>query len=287
MRSPATRGKIAVPRTVGAATRFGRKIAPVLSPILNRYPCAPALSFVARAICGIQGKAGGSGWDRAAESKVVAAFVRTSRPVIFDIGANQGEWAQNTLAELDRPCEMYLFDPSPDCCDVLRALNLENAQVVQAAVSNAAGRKFLYSSSKTSGTASLFERRDSCVGNRKYTAQEVEVITLDEFIIERGIARVDFIKMDVEGSEFFALQGAKDALNSKIIKSMAFEFGSGNINSRTYFIDFWDYLSAFGYQFWRITPGGYLLQINEYREDMEYFDGVANYVAALESPYAH
>jgi hypothetical protein len=62
---------------------------------------------------------------------------------------------------------------------------------------------------------------------------------------------------------------------------MSFEFGGGNINSRTYFRDYWDLLTRHGYEIYRILPGGRRLQIVRYDEDMEYFRGVSNYVAVL------
>ena len=37
-----------------------------------------------------------------------------------------------------------------------------------------------------------------------------------------------------------ALKGAANSLASGMIKALAFEFGSGNLNSRTFFRDFWD-----------------------------------------------
>ncbi len=58
-------------------------------------------------------------------------------------------------------------------------------------------------------------------------------------------------------------------------------FGSGNLNSRTFFHDFWDELHPLGYRLQRIGPGGVLLPVDAYYEDLEYFRGVSNYLAAL------
>jgi hypothetical protein len=52
------------------------------------------------------------------------------------------------------------------------------------------------------------------------------------------------MKMDIEGHELFALRGAKRALARGVIRPLSFEFGTGNINSRTFFRDYWDLLTS-------------------------------------------
>jgi hypothetical protein len=89
------------------------------------------------------------------------------------------------------------------------------------------------------------------------------------------------MKMDIEGHELFALRGAQRALTSRKIGALSFEFGCGNINSRTFFRDFWNLLNGSGFDIWRIAPGGREVRIIEYYEDLEYFRGATNYVAAL------
>ncbi len=43
---------------------------------------------------------------------------------------------------------------------------------------------------------------------------EVSTMSIDDFVEEEGIARVDFIKMDIEGSELRALQGAEETIRT-------------------------------------------------------------------------
>jgi hypothetical protein len=87
--------------------------------------------------------------------------------------------------------------------------------------------------------------------------------------------------MDLEGHELFVLRGAAQALKRGYIRALTFEFGSSNVNSRTYFHDFWDLLSAYGFEIKRIYPGGTVMKVSEYYEDLEYFRGVTNYLAVL------
>ena len=58
-----------------------------------------------------------------------------------------------------------------------------------------------------------------------------------------------------------------------------FEFGSANVNSRTFFRDFWDLLTGYGYRVERIIPGGGTPPSAATPRDLEYFRGATNYVA--------
>ncbi|MDR0409176.1 MAG: FkbM family methyltransferase [Spirochaetaceae bacterium] len=44
------------------------------------------------------------------------------------------------------------------------------------------------------------------------TTEKIEIITLDKFVHEQGLKRLDFIKADIEGAERDMLKGAKETL---------------------------------------------------------------------------
>jgi Methyltransferase FkbM domain len=107
----------------------------------------------------------------------------------------------------------------------------------------------------------------------------VPVVTLDAVIRDHNVAKIDLLKLDIEGAELAALCGSHDSLQGGIVSAIQFEFGSANIYSKTFFRDFWEILSPLGYRLSRILPGGRLLSVPEYSEDLEHFRGVSNYIA--------
>jgi len=53
----------------------------------------------------------------------------------------------------------------------------------------------------------------------------VQVTRLDDALRERGISRVDVIKIDTEGAELFVLRGAKRLLNARDAPVILYEGG--------------------------------------------------------------
>jgi FkbM family methyltransferase len=227
------------------------------------------------------GKGAGTGWALDSEVNAAKKTIHCAAPVIFDVGANIGEWSA-LIHQIYPNARIFLFEPQVACHQYIRGKNIPGYTLIPKVMSSSAGHSIsFFSSEEKDKIASVYQRRDSYFDNRVFTAAEVPTETIDNIIQEYKITSIDFMKMDVEGHELDVLKGANKSLEEKIIKALSFEFGSGNINSRTYFHDFWDLLTPIGYSIYRILPSSRLLLMKEYYEDCEYFRGVTNYVATL------
>jgi len=227
------------------------------------------------------GKGAGTGWALEAEIKAAISVIPQSSPILFDVGANIGEWS-SLFVKFNPQAKIFLFEPQPACHIKIRDKNIPQFILIPHAVSSIAGQTLkLFTSGDTSGIASFHQRRDSYFNGKSFTSSDVLTITIDDVIKENKLTRVDFMKMDVEGHEIDVLKGAVKSLERQLIKALSFEFGSGNINSRTFFRDFWDLLTPLGYKIYRILPSSRLMPIKVYYEDCEYFRGVTNYIATL------
>jgi len=268
---------------LGALNRLGKRIAPFLSRIATHPAGTQMLAYLEAYLAVLQGKGSGSGWDLEGEAAVAARCIRRIHPVVFDTGANLGNWSSalnRRIAHLEPA--FYLLEPSFACQTALQALAIPNKRIFKVAAGESEGEATLLSDAAGSEAASLHVRRDTYHQHTgKSLAETVPVRTVDGLMTELGIAQIDFLKIDVEGHELAVLHGAQRALESGAIRAIAFEFGSGQINSRTYFHDFWDLLHPLGYSLHRILPGGRLARVPAYYESLEYFRGVSNYVALL------
>jgi FkbM family methyltransferase len=264
--------------------KYSRAMAKAVIPKVGRLICGKhtqnALSFIEIGAQILQGKGSGTGWDFAAEFKAASGYIEKGA-IIFDVGANKGEWTKAVLT-LD-PEIVYMFEPQQSCVEkYLRPMESGCCKVVDVAVGDREGDIDFYSPQEDAGNSSIYNRRDTCFAGQDFQRSKVRISTLDAFIEKMKIPRVDFLKIDVEGHELFVLKGAKNSIRDRLIRAISFEFGSAGVYSRVFFRDIWDFLTAHDYKIYRILPGGSLVQIDSYYEDLEHFRGVSNYVAALD-----
>lgn len=188
------------------------------------------------------------------------------RPMIFDVGANVGDFAQQALA-MFREARVWCFEPSPDTFTRLeRHLAHEpRATLVEAAVGEHPGSAVLYGEDVLASLVS-----------REGTGIPVNVVRLDDYVREHTITQVDYLKLDVEGAELSALRGASNLIASSRVRFVQFEFGALSALSRTFLRDFYDLLD--GYEFFRLTTNG-AVPLGPYRPELEVFASETNYLA--------
>ena len=266
----------------GILNTIGKIVTPSLAGAVHHTGASSLIELSASYLNILIGKGSGTGWDRGEEivaSKILSNTSDEFRTVI-DCGGNRGNWTREVRRRLGSDAGRWIIiEPAEDCIRICK--NLPNIEVIEAAAGEDQSTLTLYTDGGTSGLASLHRRGDSFAVDRKFTSSEVAVLTIDSIVESRRLDRIDFLKMDIEGHELFALKGASRSLKDKKVRALSFEFGSGNVNSRTFFRDFWDFLVPFGFEIRRICPGGKTLIIKSYNEDLENFRGVTNYLAVL------
>jgi FkbM family methyltransferase len=211
------------------------------------------------------------------EARWVHDLLGVSPKLAVDIGANVGHYT----AELRRrtpDVEIHVFEPAARNIEILKArFSADNAiTIVPSAVSNMAGEATLYSNAPGSPLGSLTRRALDHIGLAFDTEETVSTMRFEDYWRERlGGRPLDLVKLDVEGHELAALEGFGSAIDH--VKVLQFEFGGCNIDTRTYFRDFWQFFSERSFDLYRITPLGYEY-IAEYRETDEYFS-LSNFIA--------
>jgi len=182
-------------------------------------------------------------------------LINSANPVIFDIGSHIGSVALK-YRDMFPLASIYCFEPFPQSFDkLLRNLEDNNCfSCHRTAVSDKKGTS-VFNVNLSSATNSLFatDKRGSLYWGENLLdtiAQvEVDTITLDSFLLEKGIPHIDILKLDVQGSEFDVFKGAAATLSRQGISLIYTELiicptyeGQRKLHEHLAFLD------SFGYE---------------------------------------
>jgi FkbM family methyltransferase len=201
--------------------------------------------------------------------------------IILDIGANIGTYTAEAISKIPS-AQIHLFEPSKNNFEKLqsRFAGNPNIHLNNLAISDISGVTNLYTDEYGSGLASLTKRK---LEHFDITYDKREIITtirLEEYwnnTLHRSI--IDLLKIDIEGHELDALESLGDGIAH--VKIVQFEFGGCNIDTKTYFQNFWHFFQRNNFDVYRISPLG-LIKISRYSESDEVFL-TTNYLAANKS----
>jgi FkbM family methyltransferase len=147
--------------------------------------------------------------------------------ICIDAGANIGYLTSVLAGSVGRTGRVYAFEPSRSCLDTLAFLDLvENVEVLPDAIGAHGGTATFVDTERavTMGYAFLAELRGDPGDGTRY---DVRVRTVDEFCAERGQLHLRLLKLDIEGAELSALQGAAGMLEGRAIDYLLIEASFG------------------------------------------------------------
>ena len=157
------------------------------------------------------------------EEPIISKFCKPGM-IVFDVGANIGEWTLTMANGVGAQGRVYSFEPTPFLFDALNKTVVAN-QFNQVIV-------FPYALSDKSKTMDFYiqydenelldsrlSRLDSPADFKEWITDgekakkiQVKTITLDEFAVKEKLERLDFIKIDAEGYESAIVEGGLTVL---------------------------------------------------------------------------
>ncbi len=146
------------------------------------------------------------------EKKEETYFYKNIRPRPGDIVIDAGAGGENSEVEdyikiflrYIKDGKIYAFEPEKKAFINLyeKYKDYKNVEIINKAVSNREDTKYIVSK----GSATYI------TDNQLKADDKIETVSIDNFVKERKIKKVDFIKMDIEGSEYKAILGAKETI---------------------------------------------------------------------------
>lgn len=211
------------------------------------------------------------------EEKILKEILpKLARGVVFDVGANVGNWSDFALS-VEPSLKLHLFEPSKVTYEQCkkknwpRSIKISNIglgecnETLQLNIVSAAG-----------GMNSIHKRHgvDSAVAT---SIETIKISTLDDYCESNNITHIDFLKVDVEGHELAVFKGSRKMLEKGAIEMIQFEYGGCNLDARVYLLDIWLLLTQYGFKINKIYPDG-PRHIKSYTQTLENFK-YANYLA--------
>lgn len=207
-------------------------------------------------------------------------------PILLDVGANKGDYTAWLVAAFPH-ARVHGFEPNPETFQLYSSRFKENNQVIahQLGLSNTIGIStiYAYSNDHTTGHASL-ERGVLSESNNSIESISCRIETLDHLAeTENELTKPLFIKLDIEGFERHALEGAKRILTKGMLRAVQFEFNSMNIQTRAFLRDFYEILGS-DYQFFRLNSRG-MEALGNYSTKNEIF--IYQNIVAVKREWSH
>lgn len=188
------------------------------------------------------------------DTQYLKKIIKSGQRVI-DVGAYDGFHTILFSKLVGEKGRVYAFEPLKSMYKELEEnISLNNIQgntvLLKYALGENAGKFKIYVPERMGkGAASLSKRGIS-------VEEEIcEVITLDSYVKKEKIAKIDFIKCDIEGAELMAFRGAKNVLKNHR-PSLMVEVTRGSSAAFGYTPEILlDFLEGFGYDFFFIYQG--------------------------------
>ena len=215
-------------------------------------------------------------WDVRANGEAYALRTITAATAgdVFDVGANEGQWASMALPIIGSR-RLHCFEVALPAFDKMeRTLGgLPNVTLNNLGLGREQGSANLYFYPDSPDRTSAYEMNDG-FKKEKVTAPFARG---DDYVETHQVEQIAFLKIDVEGMEMDVLAGFETTLRRGAIKGIQFEHGPAHVISRHFLKDFVDFLEPLQYTIFRSYPNALRAVAYDFGSD-ETFAG-QNFVA--------
>ncbi|MEJ0000026.1 MAG: FkbM family methyltransferase [Verrucomicrobiota bacterium] len=153
------------------------------------------------------------------------------RPLtLFDVGANKGG-TYRLFRSMYPKAHIHCFEPDPRVLEKLRTQAADDAltQCHPLAVSDTNGKLEFHLTEAAECNSLLVPAARDILNQAEHVISTIPVtsVTLDTFAAQHGIDRIDLLKMDIQGAEVRALDGATGLLKDFRIGALYLELVFG------------------------------------------------------------
>lgn len=211
------------------------------------------------------------------ELKIIQNFIKP-QDVVFDVGANIGEWSQSVLQSISN-CKIFTFEPIIFTFDILKK-NVIGSNILHnnLALSDTAGVKTIRYFPQASALTSFNYRPILEETNHlNPIILKINAETIDNFCKKNKLGKINFLKIDTEGHEFSVLKGCILMLQNQNVDVIQFEYGGTYKDAKITLKEVYQFLTNFGFSIFRIYEHG-LIRVEKWQDNLENYQ-YCNYLA--------
>jgi FkbM family methyltransferase len=185
------------------------------------------------------------------ERRTVELLAEFCPKVVFDVGANIGEWTEMALKAFPEAV-IYAFEIAPATYATLQRRIDGSARV--RCMSSGLWRNSVVVELRYYPSNLAFSTTSEYPHALTYQTLKARVVGSDELCRQHDVGHIDFLKIDVEGAEPEVLEGFCDMFSRGAIDVVQFEYDRVNILTKFLLLDFYRWFEKRGYMVGKVYP---------------------------------
>ena len=191
------------------------------------------------------------------------------KPIVFDVGANKGQWADIILDRFGENCDIHLFEPNRkllDYCEIKYEYKTNIIYNELAAYKSETDLWFYYFENFNNELSSIYESTDW--GGLPMQKRVVKAMRITSYCQDKKIPYIDYLKIDTEGADVDVLLGCILLMKFNRIGIIQLEYGAHYVRANHTFNEVLNIAEQTGYSVYYWSGANYVkVSKNDFTED--------------------
>lgn len=191
----------------------------------------------------------------------------SANPIVIDGGSNKGGFSDVFIDEYKDDVNLYLFEPNKKLLSYteIKYEYQKNIRFLNLALYKETGEIPFYYFENFNNELSSIYKDDTKWGGLPLVHGKTDCITLDKFCKDNKISHIDYLKLDLEGSDVDALMGCKRLIPEDAITIIQIEYSEHYKRANHSIREVFDIFKNTGYKIYSFD--GNYTEVNEFEDD--------------------
>lgn len=180
-------------------------------------------------------------------------------PIVFDTGSNKGDWSDLILDEFGDKCKVHLFEPNEKLLSFtqIKYEYKENVFFHHVGLMNDDGTKEFFYFENFNNELSSFYKGGKDWDGLPMLYKKVDVRRGDYVCEQLGVDRIDYLKIDCEGSDYETLLGFERILSEDGVGIIQIEYSEHWGRAKHSFGELKNLADKYGYKIYRYIENNF------------------------------